>query len=399
MNGGNISKTETLRTRCYRWLEARETASHAALLVQGLLVLAIAVAVTAAVLATLPDLDDRQQQLLRHLVTAAGVVFALEYLCRIWVAPERDPVSLAGPWGARWQYLRSFLGVIDLLVVLPLLHGFAFAAADDGLALVTLLALIKLGRYAKPLSLFVAVFRTEGRALLSGLAAMLMLMVLLAGLMFVLEHPAQPEVFRSIPDAMWWAVVTMATVGYGDITPVTALGKVTGGLTMLLGIAMFAVPAGILANGFAAEIRKRDFIVTWQTVASVPLFASLDAARIASIAQLLKPQVLPPRQVVVRHGEPADAMYFIMAGEVEVDLQPQPVRLGKGQYFGEIALIRDTVRVATVTTLSECQLLALQVGDFRRLMAEYPELKAAIERVADERLQQQRQPSRPVDGA
>jgi voltage-gated potassium channel len=191
-----------------------------------------------------------------------------------------------------------------------------------------------------------------------------------------------------MPDAMWWAIVTMATVGYGDITPITILGKVFGGFTMLLGIAMFAVPAGILANGFAAEIRKRDFVVTWHTVARVPLFASLDATRIASIAQLLKTQVLPARQVVVRHNEPADAMFFIMSGEVEVDVMPNAVRLGKGQYFGEIALIKDTLRTATVTTLSECQLLTLDVSDFRRLMAQYPDLKASIEKVADERLHQ-----------
>jgi voltage-gated potassium channel len=151
---------------------------------------------------------------------------------------------------------------------------------------------------------------------------------------------------------------------------------------------MFAIPAGILANGFAAEIRKRDFVVTWHTVANLPLFASLDATHIANIAHLLKTQVLPARQVVVRRGDSADAMFFIMAGEVEVDVLPNPVRLGKGQYFGEIALIKDTVRTATVTTLSECQLLSLGVSDFRRLMAQYPDLKTAIERVADERLRQ-----------
>jgi voltage-gated potassium channel len=188
---------------------------------------------------------------------------------------------------------------------------------------------------------------------------------------------------------MWWAIVTMATVGYGDIIPITPLGKVFGGFTMLLGIAMFAVPAGILANGFATELRKRDFIVTWQTVAAVPLFESLDATRIADIARLLKTQVLPARQVVVRRGEAADAMFFIMSGEVEVDVQPTSVRLGKGKYFGEIALIKDISRTATVTTINECQLLSLDVNDFRQLMLQYPDLKVAIEKVAGERLQQQ----------
>jgi voltage-gated potassium channel len=132
------------------------------------------------------------------------------------------------------------------------------------------------------------------------------------------------------------------------------------------------VPAGILATGFASEMRKRDFVVTWQTVANVPLFAGLDAARIAEIARLLKRQVVPAQFAVVRRGDPADAMFFIMSGDVQVDITPAPVRLGRGQYFGEIALIRDTVRTATVTTLSECQLLSLDVADFRRLLENNP---------------------------
>ena len=118
----------------------------------------------------------------------------------------------------------------------------------------------------------------------------------------------------------------------------------------------------------------------------MPLFAGLDAARIAEIARLLKRQVVPAQFAVVRRGDPADAMFFIMAGEVQVDITPTPVRLGRGQYFGEIALIRDTVRTATVTTLAECQLLSLDVADFRRLLESNPSLKAAITRTAEERL-------------
>lgn len=166
----------------------------------------------------------------------------------------------------------------------------------------------------------------------------------------------------------------------------TALGKVFAGVVMILGIAMFAVPAGILATGFAVELRKRDFVVTWQTVARVPLFAGLDAARIAEIARLLRREIVPPKYAVVRRGEAADAMFFIMSGEVEVDVAPTPRRMGRGQFFGEIALLRDTVRTATVTTVTECQLLSLDVADFRRLLDAHPDLKASITRVAEQRL-------------
>jgi voltage-gated potassium channel len=174
-------------------------------------------------------------------------------------------------------------------------------------------------------------------------------------------------------------------LGYGDAYPITAPGKVFAGVALILGIAVFAVPAGILATGFANEIRKRDFVVTWHTVARVPLFADLDAGRIAEIARLLSRQIVPPKYAVVRRGEPADAMFFVMSGQVEVDVQPHLVRLGPGQFFGEIRLRHDTVRMATVTTVTECQLLSLVVADFRRLLEANPNLKAAIAQVAERR--------------
>jgi voltage-gated potassium channel len=386
--GRDSSFIDTWRERVYSCLAPHERDSRAHAVVTGALIAAIAAGVAGSVLGTLPDLTAFQRQASNYSVGAAFAVFAIEYLCRIWTAPETDPAAQADPWRARWSYLRSFLGVVDLLVILPPCLGLVFPLGQDLTRLAVLFALLKSARYAKSLPLFAAVFRNEGRALLSGLMVMMVLMVLVSGVMFALERGAQPDVFRSIPHAMWWAMVTMATVGYGDITPITPLGKLFGGFTMLLGIAMFAVPAGILANGFAAEIRRRDFVVTWHTVAGVPLFASLDATRIAGIAWLLKTQVVPARQVVVRRGEPADAMFFIMSGEVEVDVLPHPVRLGKGQYFGEIALIKDTVRNATVTTVDECQLLSLDVNDFRRLMTQHPDLKEAVERVAEARLRQ-----------
>jgi voltage-gated potassium channel len=154
---------------------------------------------------------------------------------------------------------------------------------------------------------------------------------------------------------------------------------------MLLGIAMFAVPAGILASGFAEEMKRRDFVVTWQVVAGMPLFAKLDASRIAAIARLLRPEIVAANRIIVHRGESAHAMYFIMEGEVEVDVQPTPVRLKPGQFFGEIALLRDLHRTATVTAVRECRLLTLDVTDFRNLMAQYPDLKRQVELVAAER--------------
>jgi voltage-gated potassium channel len=347
------------------------------------LILASAVTI---VLETLEDAVQSFGWLFRLVEAVTVAVMVVEYALRLWAAPEREAMGARRPWDARRRYATSFVGVVDLLAALPALVALVVPIPVDLFRLLRLLRLLKLARYTPALSLFAAVMRNESRPLLATLLVVAVLLVIESAIMHVLEREAQPKVFASIPHAMWWAIVTIATVGYGDMFPITPAGKVFGGAIMVIGIALFAVPAGILATGFATEIRKRDFVVTWQTVASVPLFAGLDAARIAEISRLLKRQVVPAQYAVVRRSDPADAMFFIMAGEVQVDVAPTPVKLGRGQYFGEIGLVRDTVRTATVTTLSECQLLSLDVADFRLLLEGNPTLKATITRTAEERL-------------
>ena len=344
------------------------------------LVLAILLSVSSAAIVTLPDLPAFERFDCRLAAAIAGVMFFAEYIWRIWRAPLLNPDLLH----ARRRYILSFIGLVDLFSVLPLI-GLVVPELADDLLIGQLLSLFKLSRLTPALSLVATVLKSEWRALAAALLVMLVLLVIASGVMYLLERSAQPAVFSSIPRALWWGIVTMATVGYGDMTPVTPVGRLFGGMVMLLGIAMFAVPAGILATGFATEIRRRDFVVTWNAVARVPLFAGLDATRIAAIARLLKPQIVPQRQVIVRRGEPADSMFFIMDGEVEVEIEP-PVRLIKGQFFGEIGLLLDTTRNASVATLSESRLLVLDRADFQRLMAQHPDLKARIEAIAAERI-------------
>src|SRR5262249_53775846 len=286
-------------------LDDSETPPVGARIVKATILLTIGLSVTATVLETVESLAARYGRLFGVIELLAVIVFTLEYLARLWVAPQRAPGARPA-WRARLAYATSALGVIDLLAIFPFYAAPFMTIAVDWAREIRLLRLFKLGRYARALPLFAAVIRNESRPLLAALMVMAVLLVLNSGVMFALERAAQPTVFASIPHAMWWTIVTMATVGYGDIVPVTPLGKVFGGLVMILAIAMFAVPAGILAPGFAVELRKRVFVVPGQTVAGVPLFAGLDAARIAEISRLLKRQVVPAKYAVVRRGEPAD---------------------------------------------------------------------------------------------
>lgn len=378
--------TPSYRSKVSTLLEMGETRSVAKNAVQGLLITSILTSVAAVALETAEEISSRYAGLLGAIEVVVVGMLTLEYALRLWSAPEREPGGTDRPWQARFSYAVSALGIIDLVAILPFFTDLLLPLNQDWLRVLRLLRLLKLARYVTALGLLAAVIRNESRPLFATLMVLVVLLVLNSGVMFILEREAQPKVFSSIPHSLWWAIVTMASVGYGDMTPITLWGRVFGSFVIILGVAMFAVPTGILATGFAAEIRKRDFVVTWQTVAKVPLFAGLDASRIAEIAGLLKREVVPANYAIVRRGEPADAMFFIMSGELAVDVQPSPIRLGRGQYFGEIALLHDTVRTATVTTLSECQLLALDAADFRRLLEAHPDLKESISKVAEQRL-------------
>jgi voltage-gated potassium channel len=345
------------------------------------LLLGITLSVCSAGALTLPDLPSDWAMTWRDAGALAGAMFLVEYVWRWWRAPCLAPLDKH----SRRHYLLSPLGLADLICIAPMILISSPRLASIVL-LPQLLTLLKLARLTPALSLVAAVVRSEARALLAGFLVLIVLLVLASGVMYLLERDVQPVIFSSLPKSLWWGIVTMATVGYGDMTPVTVLGRIFGGFVMLLGIAMFAVPTGILATGFATEFRRRDFVVTWQAVAKVPLFAGLDASHISEISRLLRAQTVPARQTIVRFGEAADAMFIIMQGEVEVEISPQPVRLGKGQIFGEIGLIHDVSRTATVTSVTECRLLSLEANDFRRLMNRYSSLRDKVMAVAEARV-------------
>ncbi|MEK7246816.1 MAG: cyclic nucleotide-binding domain-containing protein, partial [Pseudomonadota bacterium] len=140
------------------------------------------------------------------------------------------------------------------------------------------------------------------------------------------------------------------------------------------------------ATGFIQEIRKYDFVISWRMVANVPLFRKLDAVRVSDLVSVLKAKNVPARYAIVRRGEHADAMFFVLSGELLVDIHPQPKRLGPGDYFGEIALLKHGPRTATVVSETECSLLVLNADDFERLLRDIPELSEQLHQVMATRL-------------
>jgi voltage-gated potassium channel len=225
----------------------------------------------------------------------------------------------------------------------------------------------------------------ESGPLLSVLALFLMVLLFASVAVHVLERAVQPAVFGSLPQTLWWAVVTLTTVGYGDVVPVTPLGRLVAAMVMISGLGVFGLWTGILATGFATETRRDNFLKTWDSVSKVPFFASLGPAAIADVTHVLRTMDLPARTMIVRKGQPGDCMYFIASGEVEVDLPGKKVSLGEGDFFGEMALLGNRQRSANISTTQLSRLLVLDLVDFHVLMARHPDLARTIDAEAERR--------------
>ena len=316
---------------------------------------------------------------LRGFEYGSVALFTLEYLCRVWVSVEAEDVGLASPLKARLHYVLSAPGLVDLIAILPFYLGILIAFDLRYLRLFRLFRLLKLTRYSPALqSLFAALYE-ERRSFVGAFLVLVIALMTSASVMHVVEGDAQPDAYGTLLDSMWWAIITLTTVGYGDVVPHTPLGKLFGGISALLGLCLFALPAGIIASSFVEQLKRRDFVVNARLVSQVPLFAHVGLMHLVEIATMLKPRTVPPHYTVVRKGDPADCMYFILSGELEVELTPKPVRLTAGQFFGEMGLVDHAPRNATVSAVTDTQLLALEERDFHKLMNAYPDMRATIE--------------------
>jgi voltage-gated potassium channel len=164
------------------------------------------------------------------------------------------------------------------------------------------------------------------------------------------------------------------------------LGRLVAAMVMISGLGVFGLWTGILATGFAAETRRDNFLKTWESVSKVPFFAALGPAAIADVTNMLRTMDLPPRTMIIRKGQQGDCMYFIAAGEVEVDLPGgKKVPLSEGAFFGEMALLGNATRNANITTTQVSRLLVLDLVDFHLLMARHPDLAQTIDAEAKRR--------------
>jgi voltage-gated potassium channel len=248
---------EKIKYRVYDILVETDDGELIDRVVAVILMLLILINALVVVLETVDEYDAAYGSLFHAIEVVSVVIFTVEYLLRLWVAPL-DP-QFAGRFG-RLRYALSLMAVIDLVAILPALLPFIFPM--DLLVLrflrtFRLFRLFKMSRYVESLNTLDDVIIAKKAELLVSMAMIGMLLLFSSSLMYLVEHQAQPDKFPSIPAALWWGIVTLTSVGYGDTFPITPLGKLLGGFTAFLGVAMFALPTGIFAAGFAEEIAKR----------------------------------------------------------------------------------------------------------------------------------------------
>lgn len=336
---------------------------------------AVAVGVTAILILT-TNAASYHHKWVAWLLWGAVAVFVWELFAGL---------ANAARTGRTAAYVFSLKGLIDIVGATGVPIAFVCGAGLPSASLAGVFWLLKPVLQIPGARQLRRVIVREAGPLSSVFVLFLIVLFMAAALAFLFERDAQPSGFSSLPAALWWAVVTLTTTGYGDVVPITLPGRIVAATLMICGLAVFGILTGILATGFAAENRRHNFIKTWESLAKVPFFATLGPAALADVTNMLRRIDLRGRSTVIRRGQAGDCMYFIADGEVEVELPGKRVPLGVGAFFGELALLGNNVRTANVVTTRSTTLLVLDLVDFRALMARHPDLAQAIDAEARRR--------------
>jgi voltage-gated potassium channel len=248
----------TIKPRVYEILESRILEHPCGRLIAALLSILIFLNVIAAVLETDAAIFHSFGGMLDVFAVFSVLVFTVEYLLRVWCCTEnpefRDPVR------GRLRYMRTPMAIIDLLVILPLLISPFLVASPGIFSLVRfsrIFWILKIGHYSASLKTLGRVLLAKRGEMFIAFFIMFVLLILGSALIYFAEHEAQPAKFSSVLASMWWGIETMATIGYGDMVPITPMGKVIAGIVALLGVGLFALPAGFLASGFIEEVNRK----------------------------------------------------------------------------------------------------------------------------------------------
>jgi voltage-gated potassium channel len=354
-------------------LEREPPVTRAVRIVHRAIIALILANVAAAVLDTVPAIHALWERTFDAFEVFSLIVFSAEYILRLWAAPESAVPGIAA-WAASLRWMASPAGLIDFIAIGPFAVDQLFDVDLRFIVLLRLLRFFKIARYSPGFHSLGEAIWSERHALMACLVILCSVILISAGLTYVVEHDAQPDRFGTIPDAMWWSVATVTTVGYGDVVPTTTAGRIIGAFTMVSGLLMLALPAGIVATSFANIIARRNFVLSAGLVVRMPLFAGLAPSQIFDLLPALSTRVLEPGEYILRKGERVEAIYVLVDGQLEVQLGRVRQLLQPGDSFGgQSHATRKAVRAST-----RVRLLVLDTLEAKWLIANHPELGSRI---------------------
>jgi len=246
-----------LRRRTYEILEAAKEDDPVSRVVDCILIVLIALNVFAVVLESVETMRVSYGTAFGLFEKISLAIFTVEYLLRVWSSVEREGLIRGHPLWGRLRYMRTPMVLLDLIVIAPVYLVFFTSIDLRFLRVLRLLRIFRLTRYASSMRLLMEVLRQEAANIGAALFILMMIAVFSASVVYLVEADIQPDKFGSVPDALWWAVITMTSIGYGDVVPVTPWGKVFGSLIGIVSVGLVALPTGLLASGFSQALHRR----------------------------------------------------------------------------------------------------------------------------------------------
>jgi len=270
---------QQLKPIMYEILEISEARSFYSLADDIIITSLILINVAAFIGSTSPMFSQEHKWILEQIEIFSSLIFTIEYVLRLWVCTVDRRYS--HPLWGRLKYALTPLSLIDFVSILPFYSLLLFPNLSfvNLIRLLRLLRLLKMSRYSESVRTLAAVLYAKKEELFATAFAVFILLIFASSIMYFVEAEAHPEAFGSIPDAMWWGVVTLTTVGYGDIYPITPLGKFLGAILAFVGIGIFALPAGIISSGFSEEVQRRRQEKMAANLEPSPKYQSLNTLR------------------------------------------------------------------------------------------------------------------------
>jgi voltage-gated potassium channel len=380
------ASSRSLRHKAHLVMEAGRSSGRIGLAFEVVLIVLIVANALAVSLDSVPRFAAAYGHYFQIFEYVSVAIFTLEYALRVWTVPE-DPRYSARPLADRLRYLAQPYMLIDFIAIAPAYIALFVPFADLRiLRLFRLFRLLKIARYSPAVATLIHVLSLERRALFGTLLLLLCIMSLCAEAMYIIEGKVQPQMFGNLPSCMYWAIITLTTVGYGDTYPITAAGRLLASVTAIMGLALFALPVGIIASAFVTEIHRRDFVVTSSMLSRIPLFAGLDIEVMSEVMVALRSHMVAPHVPIVVAGESPTAMYFVVSGLAKETGQGRARRaagnstLGPGDVIAAEAVLNGTPHESSIFAHTPMRLLALSNQDLVILLRKFPRLRRRIQK-------------------